>query len=181
MRFPFLPLKSASPVARANPRKSCARAGLLLILSLGLTLGASGQAGDSAARPRIGTRSGLAATLTGRLTNLRGGRGTCYLALFAGPEGFSRHSEQALRTLHVPVSGPTCVFSFENLPPGSYALAVYHDENGDGKLDTNFLGIPTERYGFSNDARSMMFFPPSFAAARFVVPAAGTAISLRLK
>ena len=181
MRFSFPHLKLTSLVVRAIPRKARAGAGLLLILSLGLTLGAFGQTSDSAARPRTGAKSGPSTTLTGQLTNLRGGRGTCYLALFAGPEGFSRHSEQALRTLHVPVSGPTCAFSFENLPPGSYALAVYHDENGDGKLDTNFLGIPTERYGFSNDARSMMFFPPSFAAARFVVPTVGTAISLRLK
>ncbi len=38
---------------------------------------------------------------------------------------------------------------FEDISPGTYALAVIHDENGNGKLDTNWVGIPTEGYGFS--------------------------------
>lgn len=122
-----------------------------------------------------------ASTLTGQLTNLRGGRGACYLALFASAEGFPRQTSQAARTLRLPVSGATASFSFERLPPGAYALAVYHDENSNGELDKNFFGLPTERYGFSNNARSMMFFPPSFGAARFVVAAAGTAIVVKLR
>ncbi len=120
-------------------------------------------------------------TLRGQLTNLRGGRGTCYLALFASAEGFPRQSNRAVRTLRVPVGAATCAFSFDGLPPGSYALAVFHDENDNGRLDTNFLGIPTERLGFSNDARGMMFFPPSFTAARFAVPGTGAVISVKLR
>ena len=126
-------------------------------------------------------RRSPAGNLTGQLTNLRGGRGACYLALFASADGFPRQASQAVRTLRLPVSGATASFSFENLPPGSYALAVYHDENSNGKLDNNFLGLPTERYGFSNNARSMMFSPPSFGAARFVVVGAGTAIVVKLR
>jgi len=55
---------------------------------------------------------------------------------------------------------------FEDIAPGTYALAVVHDENMNGKLDTNWLGIPTEGYGFSNDAKAMLG-PPSFSAASF--------------
>ena len=55
---------------------------------------------------------------------------------------------------------------FEDIPPGTYALAVIHDENSNGKLDTNWLGIPTEGYGFSNDARGLLG-PPTFLAASF--------------
>ena len=55
---------------------------------------------------------------------------------------------------------------FEDIPPGTYALAVVHDENFNGKLDTNFLGIPTEGYGFSNDATAALG-APSFSAASF--------------
>lgn len=176
----MLPPTPVSPCLAASTRKFYP-----LALGVGLLLALAGPTGASASATAVGPASsgqpGPTATITGQLTNLRGGRGTCYLALFASPAGFSRHSEQAVQTLHVPVNGPTCPFSFEHLPPGTYALAVYHDENGNGRLDTNFLGIPTERYGFSNDARAMMFFPPSFAAARFVVPAAGTTVSLRLK
>jgi uncharacterized protein (DUF2141 family) len=50
---------------------------------------------------------------------------------------------------------------FENLQPGNYAVQYYHDENLNDKLDTNLIKIPTEGYGFSNDAYSM-FGPKSF-------------------
>jgi uncharacterized protein (DUF2141 family) len=55
---------------------------------------------------------------------------------------------------------------FEDIPPGTYALAVIHDENMNGKLDTNWLGIPTEGYGFSNDAKALLS-APSFSDASF--------------
>jgi len=146
-----------------------------------LALGLASRQHSLAGGPCHVTRRSPAGNLTGQLTNLRGGRGACYLALFASADGFPRQASQAVRTLRLPVSGATASFSFENLPPGSYALAVYHDENSNGKLDNNFLGLPTERYGFSNNARSMMFSPPSFGAARFVVAGAGTAIVVKLR
>ena len=154
----------------------------LLFITLGLALlSMAGQPQALAGGPHHIPSRGPAGNLTGQLTNLRGGRGACYLALFASAEGFPRQTSQAVRTLRLPVSGATVSFSFESLPPGSYALAVYHDENNNGQLDKNFFGLPTERYGFSNNARSMMFFPPSFGAARFVVTGAGTAIVLKLR
>jgi uncharacterized protein (DUF2141 family) len=58
------------------------------------------------------------------------------------------------------------VVSFGSLRPGTYAVAVLHDENENGKMDFNFLGMPLEGYGFSNDA-SALFGPPSFANAAF--------------
>jgi uncharacterized protein (DUF2141 family) len=58
------------------------------------------------------------------------------------------------------------IFIFLNIPPGTYALAVIHDENMNGKLDTNWLGIPKEGYGFSNAAKATLG-APSFSAASF--------------
>jgi uncharacterized protein (DUF2141 family) len=55
---------------------------------------------------------------------------------------------------------------FEHVQSGTYALAVIYDENMNGKLDTNWLGIPIEGYGFSNDAKGL-FGMPSYSAARF--------------
>ena len=55
---------------------------------------------------------------------------------------------------------------FEDIPPGTYALVAIHDENMNGKLDTNLLGIPTEGYGFSNDVKALLG-APSFSAASF--------------
>ncbi len=55
-----------------------------------------------------------------------------------------------------------------DLPPGKYAVAAYVDNNKNGKQDKNFLGVPTEIYGFSNDVRGK-FGPPDFSAAVFEV------------
>jgi uncharacterized protein (DUF2141 family) len=60
--------------------------------------------------------------------------------------------------------GDKVVLVFRNLVPGTYALALFHDENGNGKLDSNALGLPTEHYGFSRDAQGVMG-PPKFADA----------------
>lgn len=65
------------------------------------------------------------------------------------------------------------------LTPGRYALAVFHDLNGNGKLDTNLLGVPTEPYGFSN-INSAKWGSPDFAEAAFNLPAEGKSIEVRL-
>ena len=54
---------------------------------------------------------------------------------------------------------------FSNLDPGQYAAIVFHDENGNGKLEKNFMGIPTEPYGFSNNVQGFLGPPPFDAAA----------------
>lgn len=59
-------------------------------------------------------------------------------------------------------------FRFTNVPDGSYAVSVFHDENNDGKLDTNFLGIPKEDTGSSNNAPAR-FGPPKWEDAKFEV------------
>lgn len=68
---------------------------------------------------------------------------------------------------------------FEDIPPGTYALAVIHDENMNGVLDTNALGIPREGYGFSNDARAW-FGPPSFADASFHYDGRGVDLTIAM-
>lgn len=58
------------------------------------------------------------------------------------------------------------ILNFTDLPDGDYAILVIHDEDEDGELSTNFLGIPTEKYGASNNAPSM-FGPPKWKDAKF--------------
>jgi len=60
----------------------------------------------------------------------------------------------------------TVIFEFEGLKTGMYAVSIFHDENGNGKLDANFIGIPSEPYAFSNNAKGM-FGPPSFDDCKF--------------
>ena len=64
----------------------------------------------------------------------------------------------------------TAVFQLNDLRPGTYAFNVIYDEDSDGKLDTGFLGIPTEKVGFSNQARGS-FGPPKFNKASFQLEA----------
>ena len=68
---------------------------------------------------------------------------------------------------------------FKDLPPGTYAVQVMHDENENNKLDTNFLGIPTEGYGFSNNPNVMR--KAHFDEARFDVGADAATITIRLR
>jgi uncharacterized protein (DUF2141 family) len=66
-----------------------------------------------------------------------------------------------------------------NVRPGSYAIAVFHDTNGDGKLDRNFIGLPSEPYGFSNNVGRRG--PPNFEAARITVKEPSTTIVIPIR
>lgn len=107
--------------------------------------------------------SASAATLTVTVEGAQGRQGAVRAAMFRDaahwlkPDGAARADITALDS----VSGASVTFVYPDLPAGRYALSVFHDANGDGKLDTNPAGIPIEPYGFSRDARGR-FSPPSF-------------------
>jgi uncharacterized protein (DUF2141 family) len=104
---------------------------------------------------------------TSRVLNIQNRNGTVDCALFASPAGFPReflHAAQNVMVIKIRNTAARC--DFEAIPPGTYALAVIHDENSNGKLDTNLVGMPTEGYGFSNDAKARIV-TPSFSAAAF--------------
>lgn len=67
-----------------------------------------------------------------------------------------------------------------DLPSGVYGVMAYHDRNSNGRLDTLPIGLPTEPYGFSNNARGT-FGPPTWSAANFTLTPAGATQTLRLK
>ena len=69
---------------------------------------------------------------------------------------------------NVKVQGKETTAIFQDIPEGDYAVTIFHDKNGDGKLNTNFVGIPKEPYGFSNNPFAM-FGPPSFEKCIFQV------------
>jgi uncharacterized protein (DUF2141 family) len=66
-----------------------------------------------------------------------------------------------------------------NVKPGTYAIAVFHDTNGDGKLDRSFIGLPSEPYGFSNNVGRRG--PPNFEAARITVKEPSTTIVIPVR
>jgi uncharacterized protein (DUF2141 family) len=102
-----------------------------------------------------------------KVLDIRNSKGTVACALFEGPDGFPieyLHVATNVMVIKIRKSQASC--EFDDIPPGTYALAVIHDENMNGKLDVNALGIPTEGYGFSNDAASW-FGAPTFKDASF--------------
>jgi uncharacterized protein (DUF2141 family) len=103
-------------------------------------------------------------------------KGSIRLALYSNTADFMK-KHQAVR--EVAVSSKVVKVFFENLEPGEYAISCYHDVNDNKKLDANFMGIPREPYGFSNNARGT-FGPPGFDDARFSVNG-NTSITVRLK
>jgi uncharacterized protein (DUF2141 family) len=68
--------------------------------------------------------------------------------------------EKILEQEMIPVKDTIYSFTFADLAPGEYAVRYYHDENLNGKMDTNFVGKPTEGYGFSNNVIGKMGPPP---------------------
>jgi uncharacterized protein (DUF2141 family) len=78
-----------------------------------------------------------------------------------------------------PAKAGTVEFRVRNVKPGSYSIAVFHDTNGNGKLDRNFIGLPSEPYGFSNDVGRRG--PPNFEAARIVVKEPTTTIIIPIR
>ncbi len=69
---------------------------------------------------------------------------------------------------------------FENIPAGTYAISIIHDENENGELDSNFFGIPKEGFGFSNDAMGT-FGPPDFAKASFSLKAGEHQVAVSMR
>lgn len=101
-------------------------------------------------------------TLTVQTTGAKANTGQVILSLF-------NSSEHYLKAPYVDQKVPVdnfgkSDFTIDKLAPGTYAISIIYDENNNGKLDTNFLGIPTELTGFSNGAKSN-FGPPSFSEA----------------
>lgn len=103
-------------------------------------------------------------------------------ALFSSAAGFPLESDRpGVRIQRVAPAAGSALCIFDNVPPGTYAIAVVHDTNGNGRADTNFLGIPTEGVGVSNNVMPRMS-APTFDANKFAVAAGQTtrlAISLR--
>jgi uncharacterized protein (DUF2141 family) len=112
----------------------------------------------------------LAQSCTGihlKILNIRNSTGAVACALFESPVGFpAEFLHFAANIMVIKIRDTQAHCDFEDIAPGTYALAIIHDENMNGELDTNWLGVPTEGYGFSNNAKALLG-APSFSAASF--------------
>jgi len=103
--------------------------------------------------------------------------GELRIAMFDSKETYAKEPVYAVV---LPVDSTSLEWQLDELPFGEYAIAVYHDKNANGKLDTNFLGIPKERYGFSNNARGR-FGPASWNDSFFVFDSGKIEHKIRIK
>ena len=104
--------------------------------------------------------------LTVEVSNFKSANGQMGIALYGTADGFPTDDKKALRRNFAPIAGTKSTFTFHDLPYGTYAVAVFHDENNDRNLNTNFLGIPKEGVAISNNAKGFMG-PPHFSDAKF--------------
>jgi len=115
----------------------------------------------------------LAVTVTG----LKSAQGKLVACLWRDKAGFpSCARSRTARRVSLPVSAATMQVSFPDLAPGRYAVTVEHDENGDGKMGRNFIGMPTEGVGASNNPGGM----PGFDKSLVRIDGAG-AITVRMR
>lgn len=107
--------------------------------------------------------------LTMRITGIKQGKGDILIAVFKGDEGFPSDTKKAVELLRATVVDGKAELTVKTLTPGRYAVSLFQDTNGDGLLNTNFLGIPKEGYGVSNNAFNT-FSAPVFKDASFQYP-----------
>jgi uncharacterized protein (DUF2141 family) len=100
------------------------------------------------------------------ISGLRNDKGQVECALYSSADGFPKNGDKALAHAKSPISNGHAVCDFPDVKSGTYAVSAFHDENSNGKLDTNFMGIPREGVGASNNAKGH-FGPPKFDAAAF--------------
>jgi uncharacterized protein (DUF2141 family) len=112
------------------------------------------------------------ATLQVALGGVAGGKGKLMGAV-CSRESFLKQCQY----LTMQPAGGAPVLEFAGVAPGSYAVMVYHDENGDGKLDRAASGVPLEGYGFSRNARGK-YGPPAFDDARIDIRSGANRIAL---
>ena len=104
-------------------------------------------------------------TLTVNFINIQSNKGAIYVALHNNEAGFLKvRYKQAI----VSINNNKATATFTDLPENSYAVAAFHDVNENGKMDTNFIGIPKEPIGISNNAKGFMG-PPKFNNAKFLL------------
>lgn len=104
-------------------------------------------------------------------------RGMVQLAVCPDEASFKKSGRCTVRS--VPANAPLVRVDLAGLEPGTYAIKAFHDVNSNGALDTNWLGVPNEPYGFSNDAMGS-FGPPSFAEASFAVPKGTSKVRIKM-
>lgn len=101
-----------------------------------------------------------------KVSGVRNQNGKIIISIFKSADGFPGKPSKAEILAVGEINKNTAQVTVENIPFGDYAVSLVHDENDNKKMETNFLGIPNEGIGTSNDAKGT-FGPPKFEQAKF--------------
>lgn len=142
---------------------------LFPILLSAIILGCGDASAESESTEEAAVTTGeTSSLLTVQITGFDSITGFARLVVFDSEDGFPMDAEQSVYRASEPVESDIVTFSISTLGEGTFAITVYHDQDGDGQLDMKFYGPPSEKVGTSNDARGRMG-PPSFEDASFVL------------
>lgn len=115
-------------------------------------------------------------TLILKVTNIKKAVGDIYVAVFDNKEDYMENRfVEAVAAVEIKGELEINI----EMPKGKYAISIFHDTNEDGELSTNFLGIPKEPYGFSNNPKAK-FGPPSYEQSLFEFKESGQVIEIEL-
>ncbi|MEM7553260.1 MAG: DUF2141 domain-containing protein [Cyanobacteria bacterium P01_A01_bin.84] len=117
--------------------------------------------------------------LTVNIEGLKNKKGQVCFSLFDSSRGFPGDRKRAIKATCVKLKDAPFGLTFNSLRSGSYAVAMFHDVNGDGTLNRNGLGIPTEGFGFSRNPR-IVTGPPKFGDSAVIVVGSNTSIDIEL-
>ena len=98
-------------------------------------------------------------TLTVVISSFQNSEGNAMVAVSNSSESYEQGPEGAFAKKMAKVENALARLVFNDLPYGEYAVSLYHDQNSNGKMDKNSMGIPKEPYAFSNNARGMFGKP----------------------
>ena len=131
--------------------------------------------------PSLVAQTNNAGTLTVRVTGARNSTGKIWVTVFQDAQGFPDDPSKAVRQQSVDIDPNTmnAQVTFKDLPQGTFAVSVFHDENGNGKMDKNFVGMPKEGYGASNNPKKKKR-APTFEEAKFSLNSSEQAIEIAL-
>ena len=119
----------------------------------------------------------VAQTVEVTIKNVKEPKGEVRVGLFSDPKKFLK---EPLMGKTVKAQNGEVKVVFDQVPAGTYAISIIHDENENGELDSNFFGMPKEGFGFSNDAMGS-FGPPDFEKASFKVAQNKEAVAISMR
>lgn len=114
-----------------------------------------------------------------KVSEIRNDTGRVIIGMWNSKDGFPKDRAKAFRQASVSILRGRAAATFSEVPYGEYAIALFHDENSNGKMDTRFPGIPVEGIGSSNNPHPR-FSAPTFSECSFAVDATTKTVEIKM-